>query len=249
MQLMYSTWPEVEEYLKSSNGAIIPVGATEQHGPTGFIGTDAICAELIAEGVGDATGALVTPTVSVGMSVHHTAFPGSMTFKPSTLMKVLSEYVICLARYGIERFFFLNGHGGNVASLNAVMWELHAALPEMGFENHGRIRFRIESWYELKAVRDIGKELFGDKDGAHATPGEISVAMYACPKRVKQHEKLPPTVDGRSTGYGPADFRASFPDGRLSSDPNLARPEHGKRLTETAVKELSKSYKVFMKEY
>ena len=53
MLLHLSTWPEVENYLHTSQGLIIPIGSTEQHGPTGLIGTDAICAEVIAEGVGE----------------------------------------------------------------------------------------------------------------------------------------------------------------------------------------------------
>jgi creatinine amidohydrolase len=48
MLLHLATWPEVESYLKTSSGIIIPIGSTEQHGPTGLIGTDAICAEAIA---------------------------------------------------------------------------------------------------------------------------------------------------------------------------------------------------------
>ena len=54
MRLQLSTWPEVETYLKTSRGIIIPIGSTEQHGPNGLIGTDALCAEEIALGVGAA---------------------------------------------------------------------------------------------------------------------------------------------------------------------------------------------------
>jgi len=77
MQLQLQTWVEVEAYLESSRGIILPIGSTEQHGPTGLIGTDAICAEVIARGVGEAAGALVAPTVAVGMAQHHLGFPGS----------------------------------------------------------------------------------------------------------------------------------------------------------------------------
>lgn len=45
MQLHLSTWPEVQAYLGRSRTLILPIGSTEQHGPTGLIGTDAICAE------------------------------------------------------------------------------------------------------------------------------------------------------------------------------------------------------------
>jgi creatinine amidohydrolase len=48
MQLQLQTWEEVEAYLQTSRGIILPIGSTEQHGPIGLIGTDAICAEVIA---------------------------------------------------------------------------------------------------------------------------------------------------------------------------------------------------------
>ncbi len=54
MQLQTSTWQEVESYLIGSKGVIIPIGSTEQHGPTGLIGTDAITAEVISARAGDA---------------------------------------------------------------------------------------------------------------------------------------------------------------------------------------------------
>ena len=53
MQLQLQTWPDVETYLKRSDGIILPIGSTEQHGPIGLIGTDALCAEIIARGVGE----------------------------------------------------------------------------------------------------------------------------------------------------------------------------------------------------
>ncbi|MGL5034291.1 MAG: creatininase family protein, partial [Microcystaceae cyanobacterium] len=83
MQLQLSTWLEVEAYLQSATGIIIPIGSTEQHGPTGLIGTDAICAEAIAKGVGEEVGAMVGPTINVGMALHHLGFPGSLSLRPS----------------------------------------------------------------------------------------------------------------------------------------------------------------------
>src|ERR1700730_7502778 len=61
MLLQLQTWVEVEAYLRSSRSIVLPIGSPEQHGPIGLIGTDAICAEVIARGVGDAAGALVAP--------------------------------------------------------------------------------------------------------------------------------------------------------------------------------------------
>jgi creatinine amidohydrolase/Fe(II)-dependent formamide hydrolase-like protein len=76
MQLKLSTWCDVKEYLTKRKDIIIPIGSTEQHGPMGYIGTDFICPETIAKEIGDRTGALVAPTLPVGMSQHHLSFPG-----------------------------------------------------------------------------------------------------------------------------------------------------------------------------
>ena len=53
MQLQLKTWQFVDDYLKSKTGIMIPIGSTEQHGPTGLIGTDALTAEMIARGAGE----------------------------------------------------------------------------------------------------------------------------------------------------------------------------------------------------
>ncbi len=59
MELHTSTWQEVEAYLEGSSGIIVPIGSTEQHGPMGLLGTDALCPEVIAERMGAAEDVLV----------------------------------------------------------------------------------------------------------------------------------------------------------------------------------------------
>src|SRR5690242_107559 len=100
MLLQLLTWPDVERYLTRSQSIIVPIGSTEQHGPNGLIGTDALCAEALAHAVGERTQTLVAPTISVGMAQHHMAFTGSMTLRPSTLIAVMRDWVASLARHG-----------------------------------------------------------------------------------------------------------------------------------------------------
>lgn len=248
MLLHLSTWLEVEEYLTRSRGIIFPIGSTEQHGPTGLIGTDAICAEAVARGVGEATGALVGPTINVGMALHHLAFPGSVSLRPSTLIALIQDYVKPLARHGFERFYFINGHGGNVASMKAAFSETYAAIADASLPNARNIRCKVANWYQSNAVIALTKQLYGSQEGSHATPSEVALTQFIYPDDIK-HASLSPAIapSGRAI-YSPTDFRAFYPDGRMGSNPNLATPEHGKQFYEIAVKDLADGYTNFLQE-
>ncbi len=121
MLLQHQSWPEVESYLEQCQGIIVPIGSTEQHGPNGLIGTDSIVAETIAREAGLRAHAMVAPTISVGMAEHHMAFKGSMTLRADTLGALLEDYISSLVRHGFTNLYFINGHGGNVRTLSAVL--------------------------------------------------------------------------------------------------------------------------------
>ncbi|MFM7424044.1 MAG: creatininase family protein [Elainella sp.] len=245
MLLHLSTWPEVEAYLQRSSGLIVPIGSTEQHGPTGLIGTDAICAEAIAKGVGEATQALVAPTINVGMALHHTAFPGSISLRPSTLILVIRDYLTSLTKAGFTRFFFINGHGGNMATLKAAFSETYEVLAAANLPQADQVQCRLANWFMCSSVYQLAKELYGNQEGSHATPSEVALTQFVYPEAIKQAELSPQVASGQPI-YGAADFRRRYPDGRMGSNPALATPEHGQQFYERAVKELSSQYLEFL---
>ena len=245
MELKFSTWQEVERYLQDSKAIIIPIGSTEQHGPNGLIGTDALCPEALALELGEQTGALIAPTISVGMAQHHLAFPGSITLRPSTLIQVIFDTVNSLAQHGFERFFFLNGHGGNIATVNAAFSEIYAQA-SLGVkpEAYSNVRCQLKNWWEAAGVMALSRELFGDADGSHATCGEVSLTQYAYPHSIKSAEMHPPIAPNGPI-YDAQDYRRRFPDGRIGSNPSLANPDAGKALFDKALSGLIADFQRF----
>jgi creatinine amidohydrolase len=243
MQLHLCSWPEVEAYLAKSKTILIPIGSTEQHGPNGLIGTDALCAELIGRRAGEETGIMVAPVFNVGQAQHHMAFPGSMTLRPSTMIAAMVDWANSLSHHGFERFYWLNGHGGNIATINAAFSEIWHAY-SLAQSNRAAPVCKLRNWWELPGVMEICKQLFPVGEGHHATPSEVSVTYYFFPeaqKRVAMEPKIAPLGTIRDA----ADYRRSFPDGRIGSDPSQASPEAGEKIVAAAVKSLSAELRAF----
>ena len=167
MNLETSTWQEVDAYLAESSTIIVPIGSTEQHGPTGLLGTDSITARKIAEAIGDRNGALVGPSINVGMAQHHLGFAGTISLRPSTLLHYIVDYVNSLAVHGFDRFYFLNGHGGNIATLTAAFSELYAARSFAGSPVHGdpganrpALNCVYQNWWAGSRVRRVSQQYF-----------------------------------------------------------------------------------------
>jgi creatinine amidohydrolase/Fe(II)-dependent formamide hydrolase-like protein len=242
MQLHLSSWPEIEAYLRTSKAILIPIGSTEQHGPNGLIGTDALCAEIIAKRAGDEAGILVGPTFNVGQSQHHMAFPGTITLRPTTMIAAMTDWAQSLAHHGFERLYWLNGHGGNIATINAAFSEIYHGLT-LG-PGRAPLRCMLRNWWDLPGVPDLCKQLFPEGEGSHAAPSEVSVTWFAYPeaiKRVAMSPKIAPT--------GPIadaeDYRRRFPDGRIGSDPSQANAEAGEKLVAAAAKAVIAEFKQF----
>ncbi|EDY38683.1 creatininase [Cyanobium sp. PCC 7001] len=226
IRLQLRTWPEVEAYLERCRAVIVPLGSTEQHGPTGAIGTDALTAEAVALEVGRRSGVLVTPAQAFGMAEHHLGFAGTVSLQPSTLMAVLHDVVLSLAGHGFERIFVINGHGGNIATSKAAFAQAYATAASRGLPRAAELRCRLANWFMVPTVFQKARELYGDLEGHHATPSEIALTLHLEPSLMGQQRPLPAPAPAGPI-HGPADFRRRHPDGRMGSDPFLARAEHG----------------------
>ena len=244
MRLQTQTWPEIESYLNRSNGIIVPIGSTEQHGPNGMLGTDAICPETIAFGVARKIEVLIAPTLSIGQAHHHLGFPGTIALRPSTLLAVLVDVVRSLYRHGFRHIYFLNGHGGNVATVNAAFQEIYAQS-SFGEANLSDLQLKICNWYMTEGAGVISRELFGDQEGSHATPSEVSLTYYAYPDDVKS-SAMSPTQAPNGSIRDADDYRVQFADGRIGSNPALATIEAGERLYNTCVTDVLEDYRKFL---
>lgn len=105
---------------------ILPIGATEQHGPHLATGTDALIATAVAERAADRLAdtadvpVVLAPTLSFGASDHHLPFGGTLSLAPQTLLAVLGDLLSSLHRVGARGVVLVNGHGGNVGVAHAA---------------------------------------------------------------------------------------------------------------------------------
>jgi creatinine amidohydrolase len=245
IRLQLRSWPEVEAYLEQCKGVIVPLGSTEQHGPTGAIGTDALTAEAVALEVGCRSGVLVTPAQAFGMAEHHLGFAGTVSLQPSTLMAVLHDVVLSLARHGFERIYVINGHGGNIATAKAAFAQAYATAASRGLANAGQLRCKLANWFMAPEVGQKARELYGDREGHHATPSEIALTLHLEPSLTAKQRPLPEAAPSGPI-HGPDDFRRRHPDGRMGSDPFLAQPDHGATFLDLAATALTADLQAFL---
>ena len=244
MRLDLATWPEVEAYLGRSRGIVIPAGSTEQHGPMGLIGTDAICAERVAAGAADLAGAMVAPTLAYTPAPFNLGFPGTVSVPEALFESLVAEILASLEAHGFDRFYFVNGHGANLAPLERAA----AAVRERASAD-----VRIRSWWDFEPVNALRSAYYGDWEGMHATPSEVAITQAThrtVPAGVAAAppERLPPGYVERHAGdrHGPpGEHRRRFPDGRVGSHSALATPEHGAALLETAAAAVAEDYAAF----
>ncbi|WP_017906917.1 creatininase family protein [Pseudomonas asplenii] len=245
MLLHLSTWAEIGQFLERSRTIVVPIGSNEQHGPTGLLGTDWMCPQIIAHEAEKNADILIAPTFNIGMAQHHLAFAGTISLRPSTFIAAIGDWVRSLAGHGFEKILFLNGHGGNIASIEAAFSQLYA---EASFARRpAGFALKLCNWWDLEGVGELAREQFPVGHGSHATPSEIAVTQWAYPDSIKSADYSPQIAN-----TGPIrealDFRARFPDGRMGSDPALASVEKGGELVRLAASSLLREVEAFSRE-
>lgn len=120
---------EVERYLTTGNTIIVPVGATEQHGPHDPLGTDSFIATEVGVRIAKRIGALVAPPITYGVSSEHRKFQGLSYIATSTMTILVQDVCRSLAESGFRRIILLSGHSGNWPALLPTARELRDRVP------------------------------------------------------------------------------------------------------------------------
>jgi creatinine amidohydrolase len=108
---------QLRKQAEAGTLVVIPLGATEQHGPHLVTGTDTFSVEAIAVEsariAAASIGVVVAPALPFGSSHHHLIFGGTMSLSTEVYYRVLRDLVESLVTSGFRNIFLLNGHGGN----------------------------------------------------------------------------------------------------------------------------------------
>jgi creatinine amidohydrolase len=226
------TWPEVRRELDAGRDTVvIALGATEQHGPHLPLATDALIGDHLAREVADRLDAFVAPTVRVGCSRHHLAFPGTLSLEEETFHSIVRDLVRSLAGAGFARIVLLPTHGGNFAPLAAAVESLE---PVDGLE--------------VSALTDIGMLLAVAQDGVdhhdvplndgglHAGEWETSMLLAIRPDLARMELAEPGFTGDLQEGVTRMweGGTKSVADNGVIGNPTRSSAEHGRRYWETA---------------
>ena len=232
------TTNEIKQIIKDENPVVIvPVGATEQHGPHLPLNTDTDIGFQIAKSIAEASPVktLVLPPVWAGFSPHHMNFPGTITLRQSTLFAVTYDIIESLILHGVSRILLLNSHGGNIFLLKTVVDEI-------------AVNYKISPIYVTywNIIADKINEIRNSDLGgmAHACELETSLKMLFSPKEVR-HDLIEDVIVEGSLFHSVDMFASNkiniykpFSDwsktGQIGA-PSKANVETGKRILDAII--------------
>ncbi|MCU1459856.1 MAG: crnA [Actinomycetia bacterium] len=222
--------PGPEVGARSGSVALLPVGATEQHGPHLPTGTDTIIATWLCGRASMATGAIVLPAVPVGCSYGHgREMPGTLSLTPELLADTVHTQILwAYQTTGIRRFLVINAHIGNAASLSVATDHLRLEHPELQVGVHDWARMTEPLW----------SDLVSDGDDWHANRGETAVMLAIAPDLVRTDLMVDADDEDRTRGLVFRYTARSLSRNGVTGKPSEATPELGRKLVDEAVEAL-----------
>ena len=184
--------------------AVLPVAATEQHGPHLPLSVDADLVNGVLAAAGPHLGAgcpvYVLPTQAVGLSPEHERFPGTLTLRPETLIRLWCDIGESVARTGVRKLLIFNSHGGHTGIMDVVGRELRARANLLVYS---------ASWFNLPLLDAQGQDLNQRIDahehrfGIHAGQVETSMMLALRPDTVRmaRAQNFPSTSAERASRY------------------------------------------------
>lgn len=171
------SWKEAEEYFSTHDLVILPIGSNEQHGPQNPLGTDFLIAEAIAEELAKRTGFASLRCIPYGVSFHHMHFPGTIAVDEFIFMNYVYEVLKSLSKWNVKKVLIINGHGGNLGSLQILARKAREELNILVF---------IFQWWTLRNLENY----FSKDELGHAAAVETSFIAYLHPEWVKKQEAI-----------------------------------------------------------
>ena len=169
--------------------AVLPVAATEQHGPHLPLSVDTVLADGIVAAslthLAPELSVLFLPTQAVGLSPEHARFPGTLTLRAETVLRLWTEIGESVAAAGVRKLLLFNSHGGQVSVLDLVARDLRARLNLLVYSC---------SWFNLPLHDAQGQDLnalFSAEEhrfGIHGGEIETSMMLALTPQRVKMDQ-------------------------------------------------------------
>ena len=207
---------------------ILPLGSLESHGPHLPFGTDALTAHLLAlEIARRVPKTAVLPPVPYGMSEAYRDFSFTVSLRPETETAIVADILESLHREGVRKVLILNGHDGNIPSIEIAARSVKVTHPEM------RIVTLDAWWHSLGQLLPPG--FFEVWDGlGHGGEGELSMALALFPDLCTPGQargvvpRLPPVVDVKW-------LFSEITDCGASGDPTKATLEKGTAMREALV--------------
>ncbi|WP_299028049.1 creatininase family protein [uncultured Thermanaerothrix sp.] len=202
MRLEDLNWMDVEEYLRRDDRVILVLGACEQHGYLSLL-TDVRISMALADAASRQSGVLVAPPLNFGISPYFLTYPGTISLRTETFVRVVEDIVQSLYHQGFRRFVVLNGHGGNIAAQNV--------LTEIA-NRHAGMRVAWYAWWQSHSVEEVAAR-YGLKiyhaGWAEAFPFTRVTELPSGEKRVEGYQGLLSAEETRTT-FGDGVFGGAY---------------------------------------